>query len=74
MVWATDVFLERDDVREALKVRDFGVLFRLLSRVQGVSQTQIAATTGLTQGRVSRVMCSGVACSSSAGPSFSAAW
>jgi transcriptional regulator with XRE-family HTH domain len=56
MAWATDVFLDRDDVREALRTRDFGALFRLMNRIEGVSQTQIAATTGLTQGRVSRVM------------------
>jgi transcriptional regulator with XRE-family HTH domain len=56
MVWASDAFLERDDVQEALRSRDFGALFRLLTRCHGASQTQIAATTGLTQARVSRLM------------------
>jgi tetratricopeptide (TPR) repeat protein len=49
-------FWERSDVREALRDRDFGLLFRLVARHGGASQTQIAAAVGLTQGQVSIIM------------------
>jgi tetratricopeptide (TPR) repeat protein len=52
----SDQLLDRDDMRKALRTRDFGTVFRLISRHQGASQTEIAASTGLTQGRVSKVM------------------
>jgi transcriptional regulator with XRE-family HTH domain len=48
--------LEREDLRCALRERDFGMAFRLLRRHQGTTQAQIAAATGLTQGRVSKLM------------------
>jgi transcriptional regulator with XRE-family HTH domain len=48
--------LDRVDVRSALRVRDFGTAFRLLRQHQGTTQAQIAAATGLTQGRVSKLM------------------
>lgn len=48
--------LERADFRNALRDRDFGMAFRLLRRHQGITQAQIAAATGLTQGRVSKLM------------------
>jgi transcriptional regulator with XRE-family HTH domain len=50
------VLLERGDVRAALRGRDFGTAFRLLRQHQGTTQAQIAAATGLTQGRVSKLM------------------
>jgi transcriptional regulator with XRE-family HTH domain len=48
--------LQRDDFLAALRERDFGMAFRLLRRHQGTTQAQIAAATGLTQGRVSKLM------------------
>jgi transcriptional regulator with XRE-family HTH domain len=48
--------LDRRDFRQALRARDFGMVFRLLRRHQGTTQAQIAAATGLTQGRVSKLM------------------
>jgi transcriptional regulator with XRE-family HTH domain len=50
------VLLGRVDVRSALRCRDFGTEFRLLRQHQGTTQAQIAAATGLTQGRVSKLM------------------
>ncbi len=48
--------LDRRDFRQALRTRDFGMAFRLLRQHQGTTQAQIAAATGLTQGRVSKLM------------------
>jgi len=48
--------LQRQDMRHALTSRDFGEVFRLLRRWQGATQSQIAAATGMTQARISRVM------------------
>jgi transcriptional regulator with XRE-family HTH domain len=48
--------LDRRDFRQALRSRDFGMAFRLLRQHQGTTQAQIAAVTGLTQGRVSKLM------------------
>jgi transcriptional regulator with XRE-family HTH domain len=48
--------LDRRDFRQALRARDFGMAFRLLRQHQGTTQAQIAAATGLTQGRVSKLM------------------
>lgn len=48
--------LDRRDFRQALRSRDFGMAFRLLRQHQGTTQAQIAAATGLTQGRVSKLM------------------
>ena len=48
--------LDRRDFRQALRSRDFGMVFRLLRQHQGTTQAQIAAATGLTQGRVSKLM------------------
>jgi len=49
--------LGRLDCREALRARDFGTLFRALQKHQGATQAQIAAGTGLSQGRVSKLIC-----------------
>ncbi len=48
--------LDRRDFRQALRSRDFGMAFRLLRQHQGTTQAQIAAATGLTQGRISKLM------------------
>lgn len=48
--------LARSDFLQALAERDFGMAFRLLRRHQGTTQAQIAAATGLTQGRISKLM------------------
>ncbi len=49
-------FWRRGDVGNALDHRDFGALFRLLSRHAGASQTRIGTATGLPQGTVCRIM------------------
>ncbi|WP_425413030.1 helix-turn-helix domain-containing protein [Micromonospora citrea] len=49
-------FWSRERVRDVLRVRDIGVLFRLLSRHTGASQTRIGAAVGLEQGYVSRII------------------
>jgi transcriptional regulator with XRE-family HTH domain len=48
--------LDRRDFRQAVRTRDFGMAFRLLRQHQGTTQAQIAAATGLTQGRISKLM------------------
>jgi transcriptional regulator with XRE-family HTH domain len=40
----------------ALAERDFGLLFRLLARYAGASQTQLAIAVGMTQGQISTIM------------------
>lgn len=52
---ATEFWL-RPDVGEALRGRDFGALFRLVSKYAGASQTQIAIAVGMSQGQVSSIM------------------
>ncbi|MGH3886220.1 MAG: helix-turn-helix domain-containing protein [Pseudonocardiaceae bacterium] len=49
-------FWARDDVGRALDRRDFGELFRLLSKHLGASQTRIGTATGLSQGTVCVIM------------------
>jgi hypothetical protein len=49
-------FWRRGDVGNALDHRDFGALFRLLSRHAGASQTRIGTATGLPQGTVCLIM------------------
>src|SRR5262245_2463357 len=49
-------FWARDDVRHALVDRDIGLLFQLLRRYTGASQTQLGIAAGLEQGYVSRIM------------------
>jgi transcriptional regulator with XRE-family HTH domain len=51
-----DEFWGRDDVMAALRARDVGMLFRLLRRHTGASQTQLGIAVGLEQGYVSRVI------------------
>jgi hypothetical protein len=52
----SDRLLEREDMRSALRDRDFGAVFRLMSRYQGATQSQIAAAIGQPQGRVNQIM------------------
>lgn len=51
-----DGFWLRSDVADALAGRDFGVLFRLVSKYAGASQTQIAIAVTMTQGQISGFM------------------
>jgi Helix-turn-helix len=49
--------LARDDFRAACQARDFGAVFKLMSKYDGASQDNIASPVeGLTQSRVSRIM------------------
>lgn len=47
---------KREDVREALRRRHVGTLFRLVQRYTGASQSRLAVATGLLQGRVSEII------------------
>lgn len=51
-----DGFWLRSDVRDSLAERDFGALFRLVSKYAGASQTQIAIAVTMTQGQISGYM------------------
>ncbi|MFE9018968.1 helix-turn-helix domain-containing protein [Streptomyces sp. NPDC007808] len=47
---------ERAEVRQALRVRDMGAVFRHTQQYAGASQARIATATGMTQARVSEIM------------------
>ncbi|MFE7430284.1 helix-turn-helix domain-containing protein [Streptomyces sp. NPDC057545] len=47
---------ERADVRQALRARDIGAVFRYVQQYGGVSQARIAAAVDLTQGRVNEII------------------
>src|SRR5436190_8141022 len=49
-------FWTHQDVCDALAERDFSLLFRLLARYVGASQTQLAIAVGMTQGQISTIM------------------
>lgn len=49
-------FWSRPDVGNALAARDIGVLFRLVAKYAGASQTQLAIAVDMTQGQVSTIM------------------
>ncbi|MEU2433260.1 helix-turn-helix transcriptional regulator [Streptomyces sp. NPDC007861] len=51
-VWAW----ERADVRQALRSRDIGAVFRYAQQYAGASQAKIAAAIGMTQGRVNEII------------------
>jgi len=55
-VTVSAAILEMPQAREAFRVRDFGAVFRILRKYQGVTQMQISSATGLTQARVSKLM------------------
>jgi len=50
-------FWQRSEVLDALRIRAIGPLFRLLRQYAGASQTQIAIACGMSQGKVSQIMC-----------------
>ncbi|MET8687999.1 helix-turn-helix domain-containing protein [Streptomyces sp. NPDC004732] len=47
---------ERAEVREALRARDMGAVFRFVQQYSGASQARIAAAAGMTQARVNEVI------------------
>jgi transcriptional regulator with XRE-family HTH domain len=47
---------QRDEVRDALRRRDVGALFRAAQQYAGASQSRLAVATGLLQGRVSEIV------------------
>ncbi|MEV7526693.1 helix-turn-helix transcriptional regulator [Streptomyces sp. NPDC091371] len=47
---------ERADVREALRARDVGAVFRYVQQYSGASQARIAAAVGMTQARVNEII------------------
>ncbi|MEU1016058.1 helix-turn-helix domain-containing protein [Streptomyces sp. NPDC005898] len=47
---------ERAEVREALRARDMGAVFRHVQQYSGASQARIATATGMTQARVNEVI------------------
>ncbi|MCX4691038.1 helix-turn-helix transcriptional regulator [Streptomyces sp. NBC_01408] len=47
---------ERADVRQALRARDVGAVFRAVQQYSGVSQARIAAAVGMTQARVNEII------------------
>jgi transcriptional regulator with XRE-family HTH domain len=51
-----DSFWQRSETVAALRDRDTGRLFALLSQYVGASQTQIGIACGMTQGKVSFIM------------------
>src|ERR1700678_2995209 len=49
-------FWERAEVRQALRKRDVGSLFRLVKESAGLSNIRLGAAVGLTQGRIGEVI------------------
>lgn len=47
---------ERADVRQALRARDMGAVFRQVQQYAGASQSRIAMATGMTQARVNEII------------------
>ncbi|MEW2527414.1 MULTISPECIES: helix-turn-helix transcriptional regulator [unclassified Streptomyces] len=47
---------ERADVRQALRARDMGAVFRHVQQYAGASQARIATAVGMTQARVSEII------------------
>ncbi|MEU0198737.1 MULTISPECIES: helix-turn-helix transcriptional regulator [unclassified Streptomyces] len=47
---------ERAEVRQALRARDMGAVFRHAQQYAGASQARIATATGMTQARVSEII------------------
>jgi transcriptional regulator with XRE-family HTH domain len=47
---------ERADVRQALRARDLGAVFRHVQQYGGASQARIATATGMTQARVNEII------------------
>jgi transcriptional regulator with XRE-family HTH domain len=51
-----DLFWQRDETLAALRGRDIGRLFQLVSQYTGASQTQLGIACGTSQGKVSDIM------------------
>jgi transcriptional regulator with XRE-family HTH domain len=47
---------ERAEVRQALRARDMGAVFRQVQQYAGASQSRIAVATGMTQARVNEII------------------
>ncbi|MFJ6540480.1 helix-turn-helix domain-containing protein [Streptomyces sp. NPDC091385] len=47
---------ERADVRQALRARDMGAVFRHIQKHTGASQARIGVATGMAQGRVNEII------------------
>ncbi|WP_030209185.1 helix-turn-helix transcriptional regulator [Streptomyces sp. NRRL S-87] len=47
---------ERAEVRQALRARNVGALFRYVQQYAGISQARIATAIGMTQGRVNEII------------------
>lgn len=47
---------ERAEVRQALRARDMGAVFRHVQQYAGASQSRIAVATGMTQARVNEII------------------
>ncbi|MER5470862.1 helix-turn-helix transcriptional regulator [Streptomyces sp. NPDC002685] len=47
---------ERAEVRQALRARDMGAVFRYVQQYAGASQSRIAAAAGMTQARVNEII------------------
>ncbi|MEU9338056.1 helix-turn-helix domain-containing protein [Streptomyces sp. NPDC048290] len=47
---------ERAEVRQALRARDMGAVFRYVQQYTGASQARIAAAAGMTQARVNEII------------------
>ncbi|MCB5169582.1 helix-turn-helix transcriptional regulator [Streptomyces bambusae] len=47
---------ERAQVRQVLRARDVGAVFRFVQQYTGASQARIATATGMTQGRVNEII------------------
>ncbi|MFF9977583.1 helix-turn-helix domain-containing protein [Streptomyces erythrochromogenes] len=47
---------ERAEVRQALRARDVGAVFRYVQQYSGASQARIAAAVGMTQARVNEII------------------
>ncbi|MFB6881393.1 helix-turn-helix domain-containing protein [Streptomyces noursei] len=47
---------QRAEVRQALRARDVGAVFRHVQQYAGASQARIATATGMTQARVNEII------------------
>jgi hypothetical protein len=47
---------ERAEVRQALRARDMGAVFRQVQQYAGASQSRIAVATGMTQARINEII------------------
>lgn len=52
----SDLSWQNTEIRNALRARDMGSLFRYVQHHSGASQARIAVATGMTQGRVNELI------------------